>query len=362
MRRVLVAALVVAGCKGEPAKPSSSPPPSGGASARPPAGAAADAVAPEVAALPGELWFVAEGPHRLVRLAAGSRREITSERGDLFPSTARLPDGRIVAIASRGDGGPEAEQLVLVGADGTLTALGPMAAQVRDPVVVDGGAAIVAAIRLDGQSDLYRIALADGAVTRLTNDPQGNYRPANLGPDAIVFVSSRDGDAEIYRSTTRGEQVQRMTAFHRDDWEPSPSPDGTSIVFLSDRAGPPRLFEIAADGTALRQLTGRKTSGAERKLEEREAVWSRDGAWLAYVLARGGQTQVVLRPARGGPERFVTPADATDLEPAFSPDGRWLVVSRTRGRETELWAIPTGAGEPVQLTREPGTERIPRWQ
>lgn len=367
MTRLALALLLVAACKGDPR-----PPPGTGSrvgpaepSAAPGAQIAAETSAetsPEVAALPGVLWFVAERPHRLIRLAAGARQEVTSDRGELFPSAAQLPDGRLIAIASRGDGSPDAEQLVLIAADGARTALGPEASQVRDPVVVEGGAAIVAAIRVEGQSDLYRIAVPGGAMTRLTRDKQGNFRPARLGDDAIVFVSSRDGDSEVYRSTATGGAVQRLTAFHRDDWDPSPSPDGHSITFISDREGPPRLFVVGADGTSLRRLTARGVDGDERELEERELVWSRDGAWSAYVLARGGKTQVVLRATAGGGERILTPVDAIDLEPAFSPDGRWLVVSRAVGGETDLWAIPTGAGEPVRITTGAGAERLPRWQ
>ncbi len=68
--------------------------------------------------LPGTIWFV-EGTTAptLVRFAGGVR---TTVARDVFPSPGALPDGRLVAVASRGDGSAESEQLVLVAPTGRL--------------------------------------------------------------------------------------------------------------------------------------------------------------------------------------------------------------------------------------------------
>src|SRR5690606_33531319 len=123
---------------------------------------------PEVAKLPGVLWFMEERPARkLVRLAGGARTEIAAPGGDLFPTPWALPDGRLVAIASRGDGGPGSEQLALVGADGAVARIGPTAVSVRSPAVDPGGRWIVVAANTDGHSDLYRIDPESEAAVRL---------------------------------------------------------------------------------------------------------------------------------------------------------------------------------------------------
>src|SRR5690606_39220088 len=137
------------------------------------------------------------------------RGERFSIEGQLFPSRARLPDGRVVAISSKGDGSPDSEQLVLVDADGKLAPIGPAAAKVRDPVVVADGSWIVASREIEGVSNLFSLEVATGKVSQLTDDPQGNFRPASLEGDAFVFVSSRDGDAELYRGAASGGPVER---------------------------------------------------------------------------------------------------------------------------------------------------------
>ncbi|NVB81362.1 MAG: hypothetical protein HOV81_23400 [Kofleriaceae bacterium] len=283
--------------------------------------------------LPGTLWYV-EGTS-LVRLHGGARSAIGE---NLFPSYDALPDGRLVAISSRGDGSAESEQLALIAADGKVTRVGPMAAQVRDPAVDPHGKWIVAAINLDGHSDLYRIDL-DGTTTRITNDVAGNYHPAILGDD-VVYVSSRDGDAELYKTG------QRLTAFYKDDFDPVPSPDGKTLAFSSDREGPVRLFLMNADGTNLRRLTSRSDA-----MDEGELAWSHDGASLAYVA----DNHVFVRNVATGTERAL----GEGLEPVFSPDGKYLAVSRLRGETTDVWAIPLDAGQPVQVATD---ARLPRWR
>ncbi len=328
--------------------------------------AAAPAISPEAARLPGVLWFVEDEPSRkLVRLAGGARTEITAPGGDLFPMAWTLPDGRLVAIASRGDGGGDSEQLALIGAGGAVERIGPTAASVRSPAVDPRGRWIVVAANTDGHSDLYRLDLgaaaasAAAAPARLTNDARGNFAPARLGDDALVFASSRDGDSEIYRMPAAGGGARRLTAFHRDDWAPAPSPDGKAIAFLSDREGRARVFLMATDGTELRRLTGR----AERDRDEAAPVWSPDGRSIAYLVEGGGESTLWLRDVATGRERALTPPGTRDTEPCFSPDGAWIAVSRGAGaHDGDLWAIPTAPGvEPLRLTAAPGLEQMPRW-
>lgn len=360
MKPALAALALIVGC-GEPKRP---PAPSGSASG---SGSGSDAsraaTDPGEAALrelPGTLWFIEDGPPRsLVRLVAGARRSWTQAGADLYPMAARLPDGRLVAIASRGDGGPGAEQVALVTDDGEVERVGPAAPQVRDPAVDPRGRWIIVAANLDGHSDLYRLDLnagRDAAAVRLTRDPQGNFAPTRLAAGAIAFVSSRDGDAEIYRMAVDGGKPRRLTAFHRDDWQPTTSPDGATIAFTSDREGPPRIFLMAPDGTGQRRLTSR--AGAE--LEESDPVWSPDGRSLAYLVRRAGETRVWVRDVATGEDRALTPAGARDAEPSWAPDGAWIAVSRSRGHDSELWVMPVAGGTAVRVPATTSA-RLPRW-
>lgn len=317
-------------------------------------------VSPEVAALPGAIWYVVEDqpPTKLYRLAGGTSVALGES---IFPSALRLGD-KLIAIRSPGTGEPGSEQALAVAADGAITPLGTAASQIRDPALDAGGAWIVIAANLDGHSELYRIDVAKpGTMTAITRNVEGNFQPSALGAKAVVFSSSRDGDSEIYRTDVDGTHVQRLTAFYKDDWGPVAAPDGKTIAFLSDREGQARVFLMAADGTGQRRLTTRADPG-----EEANPVWSPDGKTIAYLAQNGVERNLVIHDVATGADREVTPDDARDADPCFSPDGAWIVVARGTvrgdGEDHELWAIPTAAGKPaLQLTAGGGSEGLPRW-
>lgn len=320
------------------------------------------------AKLPGEIWFLRDGPTpSLVRIADGVRDEMIAH--DLMPTSASLPDGRSVAIALRDVDGTVGQQLVLVAADSAITPIGPLAHKLNDPVVGSNGAWIVVAAEQRAASQLLRIDIATATVTTLTDDRAGSFGPASLGGDALAFVSRRDGNSEIYRTSVRGGAATRLTRDPHGDWDPTPSPDRATIAFLSDREGPARIFLMDRDGANQRRLT----QNTDSFRHESQIAWSPDGTMIAYGLARGPRRHVWLRHVASGREQDLTPdampssssaayPGVIDVDPTFSPDGRWVAVSRTRGHDTDLWAIPVGLGEPVRITTGRYPDRLPHWR
>lgn len=365
IRAALLVLLAVPACKDKPAKQEPSPKPVAAPVDR---GAT---IEPAAAKLPGELWFIDDGsPRRVLALLHGKARVVGKGSdevfGALYPTPHRLPDGRTLAIASHGDGRPDGETLVLVGERGSITTIGPRAMQVRDPTLSPDGTWIVAAVQTEGITNLVLIELASGASKPLTTNREGNFAPIAISKDAIAFVSSRDGDSEIYRMNVDGTGVQRLTAFHRDDFEPAIDASGTQLAFTSDREQKvPRIFAVAPDGTGLRRMTEQ----ADPAIEEGLVVWSPSSRAFAYTQRRDGREQIALV---GATEKVLTPPDASDSEVAFSPDGKWLVLVRTRAGaappsgehdhaspDAELVAYPLPAGPAIVVAR--GAIRTPRW-
>ena len=75
------------------------------------------------------------------------------------------------------------------------------------------------------------------------------------GTGVIAFVSTRDGNAEIYRMALDGSGLTRLTFTEAEDRNPRWSPDGQQIAFRSDRDGQPEIHRMEADGTHRQRLT-----------------------------------------------------------------------------------------------------------
>ncbi len=100
----------------------------------------------------------------------------------------------------------------------------------------------------DGIAGIY-VAAADGGATRLTVDPSdrpaADSCPAPLGRDRIVFArAGESGRRDLYAVRLDGTGVTRLTRHPADDWAPSASADGRSVVFVSDRTGTARIHLI----------------------------------------------------------------------------------------------------------------------
>src|SRR5690606_20323579 len=115
------------------------------------------------------------------------------------------------------------EQLRLVPLDGgEAVPLNAPRGRARNPSWSPGGDWFVVESDVSGFSDIVRSGLTPGAEpVPLATAREGNFEPA-VSPDggAIAFVSSRDGDPELYVMDASGANVRRLTAFHKEDWAP----------------------------------------------------------------------------------------------------------------------------------------------
>ena len=83
--------------------------------------------------------------------------------------------------------------------------------------------------------------------------PAINRYPASNG--LIAFVSSQDGNAEIYTMDPDGSQMTNLTQNPATDTNPIWSPDGKRIAFISDRrGGTGDIYVMNADGSGVKRI------------------------------------------------------------------------------------------------------------
>ena len=119
---------------------------------------------------------------------------------------------------------------------------------------------------------------------------------------------------DIYVMNLDGSSVANLTNNAAHDESPDWSPDGTKIVFQSDRDGSGycQLYVMRADGTDTRQLTN---SGSCHD----RAVWSPDATKIAFNGCGSNGFDVYVMNADGSGVEPLTNNPATDGMPDWQP-------------------------------------------
>jgi Tol biopolymer transport system component len=289
----------------------------------------------------------------LVSLDSGRKRRITtppaSGRGDGQPAFS--PHGRTLAFV-RNAGSFQIGAVYLLPVDRTGLPLGEPAAVRTDRLDLNG-----IAWSADGRS------LVCGALGGLVRIPVGGG-PAQPLPfqDATEPSVSHAGRRLVYARSTEETAIFRvpgpaytgaiakLIASSRFNGAPKYSPDGSRIVFMSNRTGIDELWLADSEGRNARQLTsfGRATVGSPR--------WSPDGRRIAFDSTAGGEAKIYLIAADGGAPRRITSGPSTDVRPSWSHDGAWVYFGSNRSGAWEIWKTPSDGPAAVQVTHEGARE------
>jgi TolB protein len=181
-------------------------------------------------------------------------------------------------------------------------------------------------------TDLFVQALG-GAPIPLTSDAFRDGEPT-FSPDGrrIAFVSDRSGNLDIWVMNADGSEPRQLTTDPANDVGPAWGPGGQRIAFVSDREGDrANIFVVTLESGAVSQLT----------MEERGLsfpAWSPDGQWIVYSAPGPFDPldpsltplQLEIIPAGGGAPRVLRGGVGKNWGAAWSPDGERIAFSWTR--------------------------------
>jgi hypothetical protein len=164
-------------------------------------------------------------------------------------------------------------------------------------------------------------------LRQLTDDPADDMLPA-WSPDgrSIAFVSTRDGNPEIYVMDMDGGRQRRLTDDPGGDWRPAWLPDSRALLFVSDRAGGNDIYRLEVPEETTARLPVPTTVIAS-SADERDPGVARDYVVFLSNAEGSMRTYRVYPPYDVASAFGVTPAlhDEAHPSPLDDPVGATLV-------------------------------------
>jgi len=142
---------------------------------------------------------------------------------------------------------------------------------------------------------------------------------------AVSRTFGNAGQVGLFIAASDGSDEHPLLSSPDTDYDPVWAPNGSSIVFTSDRAGSADLYRAKPDGSGIERLT---TDPAY----DDQAAFSPDAKRLVFVSTRrGGRPLLWIMDLSSRSAKPLTTGPGGDFRPSWSPDGKWIAFSSIRG-------------------------------
>jgi Tol biopolymer transport system component len=160
-------------------------------------------------------------------------------------------------------------------------------------------------------------------------------------PDGLVI--------NLFVMDANGQNVRQVTFGMYQDQRPCFSPDGKTLVFVSNRGGGMRLWSVPVDKSA-----------DPRPLQSHgwgyRPYFSTDGQWVFFFTDVNERHQICKITTEGGKiSPLVNDDRGTSHGPFADPNGEVLLMHSIRGGKSGIWELPLD-GSPPRSIQPPGFE------
>jgi Tol biopolymer transport system component len=203
----------------------------------------------------------------------------------------------------------------------------------------------------DGTYRRHMISLADGAIRDIGQPEPGDVNWGYPSPDGRHIAYGLKGDIFVYDAATEQDSVlvQNPAADNMVDW----TPDGSDIVFVSNRSGTHDLYLLGIENGRPRgdpQLLRRDFGAAENLSVTRDGRLFRiedTGTSDSFIVPVDEQTGKLT-----GTPSLVDPNYPAAVWPEWSPDGKLLYYEIFKGPPNDQSGVLFIRSEETRQTRE----------
>lgn len=151
----------------------------------------------------------------------------------------------------------------------------------------------------------------------------GTWMSLDVSPDGQTIVFDLMGD--IYSIPINGGRATTLTSGIQYDVHPRFSPDGKSLVFISDKSGSDNIWTVDLTTKKSKQIT------KDKKHNFFSAEWTPDGDYIVGVKGRRNIKPYIFHKDGGSGSQLVSePKNLKLIDPAFGADGKLLYFSQRK--------------------------------
>jgi serine/threonine protein kinase len=189
--------------------------------------------------------------------------------------------------------------------------------------------------------------------------PRETFVNLSISPDGkrVAYSVGGSSSRDLWLLELGKDLPSRFTFGPANNWLPIWSPDGSRIVFASNRDGPIDLYQKSANGAGGEEVLLKST---EDKLP---TDWSSDGQFILYdVIDPKTRGDLWILPLSGDRKPFpYLQTQFTERHGQFSPDGHWIAYSSDVSGQFEIYvqSFPV-AGGAHRVSNNTGMQ--PRWR
>jgi Tol biopolymer transport system component len=212
-----------------------------------------------------------------------------------------------------------------------------------------------------GNAELFSIALAGGAETRLTTTAGGETAPAlSADGERLAYSYAAGGDlGKVWIANGSGGGAARATSsfgFSGSlETAPAWAPTGNRLMMVATALGTADLFTV--------QPPAQPTLAAGGDAPEVEPAWSPDGTTVVFTSNRAtggsGPTDLYLLRVSDGAVTRLTQTAVTEIQPAWTPDGRVVYTESVGGVLRLRWLDPAAPATSFAIETGPGSAQRP---
>jgi Tol biopolymer transport system component len=178
----------------------------------------------------------------------------------------------------------------------------------------------VALERLNPQfaTDIWLMDVNRGVPTRLTSHELWDQAPV-WSPDGseVLFFSNRAGPGDFYRKVPAGNEEVLVYKSDARKWPTSWSADGKLVMFEVRNANEWNLFAVSSSGK------GEPVPFLTSRFNERQGTFSPDGQWVAYASDESGRYEIYIQSYPGAGSKVQVSAKGGS-GPQWRHDGKEL--------------------------------------